>query len=48
MQLMLVTILMVSIATAPAPAIASSEVPRMQLDPIAEAYVHLTLEIGEH
>lgn len=48
MQLMLATIMMISTATAPAPAIASSEVSRMQLDPIAEAYVHLTLEIGEH
>ena len=30
------------------PAIAGSEASRTALDPLAEAYVHLTLEIGEH
>lgn len=50
MRLLLATLMMISSAAhaVPAPAIASSEASRTQLDPIAEAYVHLTLEIGEH
>ena len=50
MRLLLVTLMMISSAAhaVPAPAITSSEASRTQLDPIAEAYVHLTLEIGEH
>ena len=50
MRLLLATLMMISSAAhaVPAPAITSSEASRTQLDPIAEAYVHLTLEIGEH
>ena len=50
MRLLLVTLMMISSAAhaVPAPTITSSEASRTQLDPIAEAYVHLTLEIGEH
>ena len=50
MRLMLAILMMVS-STAHAvlaPAVASSEASRTQLDPIAESYVHLSLEIGEH
>lgn len=49
MRLILATLMMISSAAhAASPFIASSETSRAQLDPIAEAYVHLTLEIGEH
>ena len=49
MRLLLATLMMISSAAhAATPSLASSEASRTQLDPIAEAYVHLTLEIGEH
>ena len=50
MRFLLATLMMISSAAhaVPAPDITSSETSRTQLDPIAEAYVHLTLEIGEH
>ncbi len=50
MRLMLATLMMITSAAhaATAPPIASSEASRMQLDPIAENYVRLSLEIGEH
>ena len=50
MRLILATLMMISTAAhaTSAPPIASSEASRMQLDPIAEAYVRLSLEIGEH
>ena len=49
MRLLLATLMMISSAAhATTPSLASSEASRTQLDPIAEAYVHLTLEIGEH
>ena len=49
MRLLLATLMMISSAAhATTSSIASSEASRTQLDPIAEAYVHLTLEIGEH
>ena len=49
MRFLLATLMMISSAAhaVPAPDITSSETSRTQLDPIAEAYVHLTLEIGE-
>ncbi len=50
MRLILASLMMVSIAThaMPSQAMQSTEASRTQLDPIAEAYVRLTLEIGEH
>ncbi|MEP6907382.1 MAG: hypothetical protein ABI858_05290 [Pseudoxanthomonas sp.] len=53
MRLLLATLMMISTASLPAHANPASgnpgtEVPRAPLDAVAEAYVHLTLEIGEH
>lgn len=51
MRFLLATLMMMITTTVPAgtsPAIAGSEASRTALDPLAEAYVHLTLEIGEH
>ncbi|MEO6104438.1 MAG: hypothetical protein ABIP44_12505 [Pseudoxanthomonas sp.] len=49
MRWLLASFMMIISSTAcAAPAIAGSEAPRTQLDPIAEAYVHLGLEIGAH
>lgn len=49
MRFLLATLMMIStsVHAGTSPAIAGSEAPRTMLDPIAEAYVHLTLEIGE-
>lgn len=50
MKLVLATLMIISAAiqTASASAPASTSASRTLLDPIAEAYVHLSLEIGEH
>ena len=51
MRLLLATLMMMITIAAHAgklPAIAGTEASRTTLDPIAKAYVHLTLEIGEH
>ena len=49
MRFLLATLMMISTAAhaGTSPAIAGTEISRTMLDPIAEAYVHLTLEIGE-
>ena len=50
MRFLLAALMMISTSAYadPAPAVVDSEASRTRLDPIAEAYVHLTLEIGEH
>jgi len=50
MRFLLATLMMISstVHAAHAPAIAGTDTSRNTLDPIAEAYVHLSLEIGEH
>ena len=53
MRLLLASLMMMSttgfpVQANPASGNAGTETPRMPLDAIAEAYVHLTLEIGEH